>query len=310
MLKIISKLVDLGPRYGKKEIEAAKLITDELSSLNIPFEEDVFETSVPNIIRAELFADSIKIPCVGSSLFSGEIKSGEFIISAVGYSGKKRPFNISYNPLTDEISVMEFYVEPSVTVSRNSIAQIIMAKEVRGVIEVEKEYFTSKNILVGNSVNPKNIVFAHYDSIVGGGAIDNAGAVAVSLEIIKQNSKLLLDTLFVFSGNEEISYDDYETKSGYGFRIFEEKHAEIIKNSKQIVVIDGIGLGTPLFGQTGLDWVFQIKLLDKVKNKIYWLQNNQGDVLKYFHTSADSFDKLSEDHLEEAKIALLEKIGG
>ncbi|EKE10885.1 MAG: hypothetical protein ACD_15C00186G0004 [uncultured bacterium] len=308
MLRIIKRLAEIGPRYGQKELAAVAIIKEELNSLKVSFQEEFFETSVPKMVEAELHADGDMIPCIGSSLKSGEIESGEYLISALGYGGDERPFNISYSPITDEISVMDFYSEPSVTVSRKSILKISMAEKVNGAVKIEKEQFTASNILIGNSDSPRNIVFAHYDSVIGDGALDNAGAIGVIIEAVKDNLDLLRENLFVFAGNEEISYDDYKTKSGYGFRVFETMHADIIKSAKQIIVIDGVGISEPSFLQSGLDWVLQLKCLEEIKDKVYWLQNDQDRVLEYFHTKADTIDKLSEMHLQEARVALIEKL--
>lgn len=308
MFDFINKLTKIAPRYGSNEIKAAKVITDELESLQIQFKEEPFETSVPRVVKAELYADNIAIPCIGSSLISGKIKDGKFLISAFGFSGEKRPYNISYSPITDEISVVDIYKEPSVTISRNSVVQIVMAKEVRGIVEVEKEQFTTENILAGNINNPENIVIAHFDSLIGSGALDNAAAIAVMIEAIKTHRQILQNTLMVFSGNEEISYDDYKSKSGYGFRVFESLHRNILKSAKQIIVIDGIGVSVPSFVQTGLDWVLQVKMLDEIRKKVYWLQNDQSEVLKYFHTKADTADNLKEKYLHEAQTILIRKL--
>lgn len=183
-----------------------------------------------------------------------------------------------------------------------------MAKEVKGIIEVEKEKYTTENILVGNISNPENIIIAHFDSIVGDGALDNAAAIAVMIETIKQKAVVLQNTLFIFAGNEEISYDDYKIKSGYGFRMFESKHSNVLENAKQIIVIDGIGVSSPSFVQNGLDWVLQVKMLDKIRSKVFWLQNDQSEVLKYFHTKADIIENLSEKYLKEAQATLINKL--
>ena len=60
---------------------------------------------------------------------------------------------------------------------------------------MEKEKYTTENILVGNISNPENIIIAHFDSIVGDGALDNAAAIAVMIETIKQKAVVLQNTL-------------------------------------------------------------------------------------------------------------------
>jgi len=242
-------------------------------------------------------------------LVSGKIENGDHLISAFGNSGENHPFNISYSPITDEISVVDIYRQPSVTISRSSVIQIVMAKEVWGSVKVDREYFTSANILVGNLVNPQTIVIAHFDSMfVGKGALDNAAAISIMFEIIKNDPKIIENNLLIFTGNEEVSYDNYITKSGYGFRKFEERHIDILKNCKQIIVIDGIGVSDASFSQNGLDWVLQVKCLDEIRNKVFWLQNDQSEVLKYFHTKADTIKVIQEKYLQQAFLSLTDKL--
>jgi hypothetical protein len=309
MFDLINRLTKISPRFGHDEAKAAEVITDTLKALKIPYKEEPFDSSGPRMVKAELFADDMPVPCIGSSMASGEIKDGKYLISAFGYAGEKRPYNICYSPITDEISVVDFFNEPSVTISRKSVVTLVMADKVRGRVEVEEEKFKAENILVGNGDNPETIVIAHYDSIVGDGAVDNAGAVATVMEAIKLRPEILHNNLVVFAGNEEISYDNYKTRSGYGFRAFESEHGEQLKAARQIIVIDGIGVGHPAFVQTGLNWVLQVKMLDEIRGRVFWLQNDQSEVLKYFHTKADVVDNLQEEYLKEATTALVKRLG-
>lgn len=301
MIDLIKKLIKVSPRFGKNEIKAAEIIKSELKLLNIAFVEQPFETFIPNIINAELWVDGKPIDCLGSSLASGEIKSGDYLINAFEYSSKnKLPYNISYSPITDEISVVDFCEEPSITVSRESIDMIKNSNNVIGKVEVKKEKIKTENILVGNIINPKNIVIAHFDSIIGNGALDNAAGVAVLIDFLGKNKSALSDTLVIFSGNEEISYDNFYHRSGYGFRIFESKHGDLLEKADQIIVIDGVGIGEPRFSQEGLDWVLQVKMLEKIKNKVFWLQNDQAEVQKYFHTKSDNLINIKKKFLVAA----------
>ena len=93
--------------------------------------------------------------------------------------------------------------------------------------------------MVGNLINPKNLVFTHYDSIYSG-AVDNASGVAVTLKLILDKPKLLKTTLFVLSGNEELAYD-FPVYWGRGYREFEKKYWPLMKHSQKILIIDGVG---------------------------------------------------------------------
>jgi|SRR3989344_628562 len=304
----LKDLTDLGPRCAEKELQAAKIIKNYLSSINISFISQIFDSEVPVCTKAELIVDNKKIDCLGSSLVSGKIPNGEYLISHFGFTGDS-PYNIAYSPVTDNISVVDHFKVPSLTISRKDIIKIIMAKEVKGIIEIKRTRIKTENILVGNTEDPKYIVFAHFDSIIGPGAVDNAGSVTAMMSCIENNENLLTTTLFNFSGNEEMAYDDYQL-SGYGFRVFEQKYGNLLEKAEKIVVMDGLGVGEPIFTQNGLDWVLQLKMLDKIREKVFWLQNDQASVLQYFHTHSDKDEIIEEQYLSQAEDALRQKLTG
>lgn len=299
-------LTDLGPRYAEKEIQAAKIIKKELSLLEVPFVSQPFETEVPVCTKAELTIDGEKVDCLGSTIVGGQIPDGKYLISHFGFSGDT-PYNIAYSPVTDDISVVDHYRVPSLSISRKDVVKVVMAKEVIGSVVVNRTKIKTENILVGNSINPKHIIFAHFDSIIGRGAVDNAGSVTIMMSFIENNKNLLAETLFNFSGNEEMAYDDYKL-SGYGFRVFEDEYGNLLENAGKIIVMDGLGVDEPIFTQNGLDWVLQLKMLDKIRQKVFWLQNNQTPVLKYFHTKSDSDEIIKEKYLSNAENALKQKL--
>ncbi len=295
----LKKLISVSPRFAENELKAAEIIKSELSENNISFQIQPFQTAVPQTTKAELIIDGQNIPCMGSSLVSGDIPDGKYLVSHFGYSGDHTPYNIAYSPVTDDISVVDHLEIPSITISRKDIVKVVMGKDIHGRVEVEKKEFSTENILVGNLKNPKNIVFSHFDSIVKDGAVDNGAGVSVLMKLALQKN-IINDSLLIFSGNEEISYDDYSHKSGYGFRVFEKDYKNILLSTHKIFVIDGIGLTKANFSQAGLDWVLQLRCLDDVRSKVYWLQNDQSEILKYFHTIHDSIENLSEAHIESA----------
>lgn len=301
---ILHELTKIGPRFAENEIKAAKIIEEELHANKVDFSVQTFETEVPVCVKAELTADGNNIKCIGSTLKSGIIPNGDFLVSNLGYSCDSA-YNIAYSPVTDEISLVDHYKVPSLTISRKDIVKVVMAKNVSGLVEVERRKISTENILAGNLENPECIVFAHFDSIVGNGALDNAGSIAVVMSCLNNNKNLLKTTLFVFSGNEEVSYDEYKM-SGYGFRVFEEKYSTLLEKARRIIVLDGVGVGKPSCSQTGLDWVLQVKMLDKIIDKVFWLQNDQTLVLPYFHTAIDNPDIIDNEYLIEAE-KLLEK---
>lgn len=308
MLNIIKKLIEVSPRYGHNEIKTAKVIVGELKRLKVEYIEEVFDTSVPIIIKSELFADGEKIGCIGSSFTSGKIKDKKYLISSFDQSEEIRPYSIAFSPVSEEISVINVYKNPSVTISRNSVIKVALANKVEGEVEVKKEAIKSENILVGNVINPKNIVFAHYDCVVGSGAVDNAAAVSVLLELIKTKKELLTNTLVVFTGNEELSYDKYYDGCGYGFRVFEDKYNNLLENSQKIIVLDGIGIGKPNLTKNNLDLVLQLKGIEKLKDKAFWLQNDQSEVLKHYHSKSDVIKNINKTYLKESLSLLIKNL--
>lgn len=308
MLNFVAKFCRISPRFGKNENRASKIIKRELILIGAAFKEQPFKSAVPRYLKAELRADGILIPCLGSGLVSGKIPNAKYLISAVGLGGRKYPYNINYNQFSDEICVVDFHWAPSVAVSRAWANKLATAEKVAGRLAVKKEYFKSENILAGNTKNPQNIIFGHYDSIIGDGALDNAGAIAVMIDAISLRPKLLKNNLFVFAGNEEISYDNYKYRSGFGFRVFESKYGVLLAKCKRIIVVDGVGIGKPLYTQKGLKMVFQVKMLERIKHKVFWLQNDQSRVLRVFHTKDDKIKNLKESYLRAAAMALMEKL--
>lgn len=308
MIDIIKKLIEVSPRYGHNEMKAAKVIVDELKRLKVEYIEEVFDTSVPVVIKSELFADGEKVECIGSSFTSGKIEDKKYLISSFDQSEEIYPYSIAFSPVSDEISVINVYNNPSVTISRNSVIKVALANKVEGFVEIKKEIIKSENILVGNIVNPKNIVFAHYDSVVGDGAADNAAAVSILIELIKTKNELLSNSLMVFIGNEELSYDKYYYGSGYGFRVFEDNYGDILKKSQKIIVLDGIGIGKPNLSKDNLDLVLQLKEIKKLKDKAFWLQNDQSEVLKNYHSKADVIENISEKYLNEVLSLLIKSL--
>ena len=103
----------------------------------------------------------------------------------------------------------------------------------------QKKKQNTYQILIGNIKTPRNIIFSHFDSI-GNGAIDNASGTAIMIQVILSNKKSLKDNLFVFDGNEEISYDK-PVYWGKGYRNFEKKYGKQISKAEKLIVIDCVG---------------------------------------------------------------------
>ena len=133
---------------------------------------------------------------------------------------------IVFNPASLGICLQAYKDITTLSVNRDSIAKLVMANEIKGEVIVQEKEFTSQNIIVGNITNPKRIVFAHYDSIIGSGAIDNASSVETIYQTIVSNKSLLETNLFVFAGCEEESISS--PIGCFGFDVFDKEYLNIM----------------------------------------------------------------------------------
>lgn len=301
---LINNLVKIAPRRGKGEQVACRVLMNALKDFNIQFSLESFYTQIPITTHAELFADDKEIECLGASFLSGEFDNNSPILSS--YGAKLNKPSIMFNPVSKGICMQGYQEFPAVFINRDSVVDLVMANVVRGKLEVSEEEFESANILVGNIKDPKRIIFAHYDSIVGSGAIDNAGSVAVLFQAIQEKLDVLKNNLFVFAGSEEESIS--RPDGCYGFEIFDREYRKIVDGAIELIVLDGVGVGSSRYTDNHVDWVFYVNRINKLSNKIQWLQNDQTKVMSYYHTSLDTLDKLNAKYLEEAKDLLLAKL--
>lgn len=298
------ELTNISPRRGLLEQTSANLIKKYLDKNNVNYIVQEFDTKIPTIKKAELFADGIKIPCLGASFVSGKIDNTSVIVNATGPIVEKSM--IIFNPVSLGVCLQNFKKQPAISVNRDSIIQLTMANDIKGDVDVEEYKFISQNILVGNIKNPQNIIFAHYDSLIGG-AVDNAGSVEVIFQILVQNKDILVNNLFVFVGSEEESISSNEGL--WGFKNFDLIYHKLLLECKKIIVLDGVGIGTPNFVSHHIDWVFAVNSDEaSIYSKTIWMQNDQTLVMKYYHSSLDTIDLLKSQYLDEAKDLLINKI--
>lgn len=163
------------------------------------------------------------------------------------------------------------------------------------------------NILVGNLAKPRSILLTHFDAI-GSGALDNASGVAVSLAVLINNPDFVKDNLVVFSGCEEIS-PEKPVFWGYGYRQFERKYGQLLKNCRAIYVVDCVGNGKLHFFQG--DYYFHeavpLNNLDLVKDKLFVLTGSVKKLLAVCHTQKDTTEKLDQKFLEASYDQLVRK---
>ncbi|MBP6854974.1 MAG: hypothetical protein KBD26_01630 [Candidatus Pacebacteria bacterium] len=305
MENIIKEIIKYKNRQGVELLEVQEYIQNILNINNIPFVLNEFKSVVPKC-EATLIVDGLSVECRGCSYIGGKINSKSCILSSTTPSRFNLDnTNINFNPYSDAVSCSNFYFAPAIAVSRNDISKIINAKNIEGEVRVEKIETNVAHILVGNFKNPKNIIFAHFDSI-SIGAIDNASGVAVALSAIIQNPEILKESLFVFDPNEELSYDK-PTYWGHGFRVFEEKYSNLFDEAEKIIPIDCVGNG-PVVADSNPEIIylaFPIKEFDKYKNKMITIYSDIDQLMTVYHSDADVLSNLDENKLKEAQDLLL-----
>ncbi|MCK6463004.1 MAG: M28 family peptidase [Candidatus Pacebacteria bacterium] len=304
----IRDLLNFSPRQGKKAEMTGKYLEKTLKYHKVSFLSEKFKVEIPEV-GASLAVDGKKIPCKGCSFIGGEIKSKNSIASSLISSRlfANQP-NINFNPECDDISAANFYFSPAVAVSRKNITAIIQANKILGKVSVKKVEMESNQILVGNTSSPKNIIFGHYDSI-GSGATDNASGVAVMIDVLVKNPTTSENNLFVFDGNEELSYDR-PTYWGHGYRVFEERHGDLLKRAHKIFVVDCVGNGK-MFSTNDpeiINLAFPISSAEKLKDKIHILSGDIKKLMKVYHSNLDTEKELSVKYLNEAVRLLLKQL--
>lgn len=300
-LNILSRFDLSKERQGRVARKTVNEIKKILKETHIDFTVENFTTYVPKISKAKLIVDGKNIPCMGCSFVSGKISSKDSVVSSLissQYLIDKA--NINFNPECDSISRSNFYFAPSLAINKKDLAMVVNGRKVRAEVKVKKTECVVENLLVGNKKNPKNIVFAHYDSI-GPGVVDNASGFVTVLSVIIQNQETLKDTLYVFDGNEELSYD-FPVYWGHGFRVFEKKHFRIMDRAEKIVVVDCVG-NVKTFSTNDekiSKLAFPIKNISKWKNKVEIVGGDIDDLMTVYHSDLDVVSKLSQKYLDDA----------
>ena len=299
--EIIDGLVGLGERQLEAETKAADFIEGILTENKIAFTNNHYAVQIPKIVKAKLVADGLGVPCLGSCFNSGTIDSSSKIISSLEPSiDWSKTININYNPDDENFSRPDFYFAPALTVKRGEIDKLKNAKEIIGEVKVIPTDHQSRDILVGNKINPEYLLFAHYDS-VGPGAVDNAGGVSVLIKLVLERADLLNKCLVVFAANEELSYD-WPVYWGHGFREFEKKNNCLLKNAKNILVVDGPGNGrTSVINDSRLlKLAFPIASFKKMIEKTTVISGDYDNLMRVYHGEDDLQCELDDKYLKES----------
>lgn len=298
IIKFIERFTAFSPRQLCNETKAADYMLRLLNANKIDYIEQKFLIKLPAVEREFLLCDGKNIKAKACSFVSGKIENNDSIISSLISARKFLNLpNINFNPKCDNISLSNFYFAPALAVSKKKLPKILNCKKIFGEVKISHRIHKSKNILVGNVSAPKCILFAHYDSL-GKGAIDNASGTAVLLHIAINNTDILKNNLLVFSGCEELSYDN-PVYWGKGYRIFEKKYISLMEHAMKILVVDSVGNGKPAISTTKelLQLAFAIKNLDKLRHKIFTIYGNIEDLMSVYHSDDDIAKKISRKQL-------------
>jgi Iap family predicted aminopeptidase len=201
-----------------------------------------------------------------------------------------------------------YYKHAAIAIRRSDVATVLAAKELSGKTVVEPYTFTGHNFLVGNTKNPKNVIFTHYDCWESG-AVDNASGTAVLMSLVVNNPEVLKENLFVIAGTEEISYDE-PIYWGKGYREFQKEYADQLQKAELIIVIDCVGYSEhewvtdPSHVMLGLP----LDNFEAFSDKCKMICGDFDKLMKVYHSNDDTIDLLSEKSLQEAQKLLIKAI--
>lgn len=310
MIEIIENLTKLGTRQGKMAQKARDYICEVLDEKRIPFVVEKFPTHIPVNKKAELMVDGKRAECLGCGLRSGEIPTTDIASSLMSSKLLIDKAVIYCNPMCRVPTPTNFSFGPAIAVSPAVLKKLFTSKKSQARILVRKTKVQSNFILVGNTGDPKTIVFSHFDSL-GPGAIDNASGTAVALNaaITLREQNRLDDVLFVFDGNEEISYD-YPTYWGHGYRVFESRYFSLLKRARQIIIVDSIGQGGSAFitDPKIINLAFPLARIKELGAKVAVLSGNFERLMAVYHSRLDLPGGISLKDLKQARKLLLDRI--
>lgn len=300
ILGLIRAFCELGQRQAETAANACNLIEHFFKANSIEYSFDEFDTSIPSVESSELRVDGVLVESQSCSFTGGELSKGcEVITSLQSSQNHLYTPNINFNQKCAQLSTPNYYTAPAFAVLEKDLEKINAAKEIVGKAVVKKSSFKSKQLLVGNLNSPKNILVSHYDSLFQG-AVDNASGTAAMLYLLQKYKDLQKDNLFIFDGNEELSYDK-GIYWGHGYREFEAKYRGVLESAAQILVIDCIGYSQAYFYDSPeiIRLAFPLSDPDLCKDKCSIVSGDIDTLMTFYHSDADCPDLIKKDLILE-----------
>jgi hypothetical protein len=284
IIDIIKDLERFSPRNDEESLNnTSKYIKENLEKVGIDFFDQYFKVSIPFDEGSYILLDNgEKIIGKANSFVSGYFEEKN-IYSSQNMSQEIRIPHINYNQYYDAFSGVIFYDFPVINIKKSDLIKVINSEEIKVYVNV-------------------NIIFTHFDTIFNG-ALDNSSGIAILLYGIINNKININENLIVFSGCEELSYDR-PYYWGYGYRVFEYEYKEILEKSKKIIVCDMIGHSKPILTKDYIKEAFPI-MSEYLYEKSILISESNNDWIKFYHSDADTIDKINEDYIEEGLNLLL-----
>jgi len=303
IIDIIKDLEKFSPRNNEESLKNIyKYIKENLEKVGIDFFDQYFKVSIPFDEGSYIILDNgEKIIGKANSFVSGYFEEKN-IYSSQNINQEINIPHINYNQYYDVFSGVIFYDFPVINIKKSDLIKVINSEEIKVYVNIKRKLIKTENILVGNIENPKNIIFTHFDTIFNG-ALDNSSGTATLLYGIINNKINIKEDLIVFSGCEELSYDR-PYYWGYGYRVFEYEYKEILEKSKKIIVYDMFGHSKPTLTKEYIKEAFPI-MSEYLYEKSILISESNNDWIKFYHSDADTIDKINEYYIEEGLKLLL-----
>jgi hypothetical protein len=309
LLPIVEQLVIFSPRQLEGETKTLAYLETELKQTNIVYRRQEFTIELPKYTH-KLLVDGKEIGGMPCALESGEITDKQALHNTLLDPNYCDEPNINFSPVCSGHSLATFYHAPAIAVNHAELETLLAGKDVHGSVTVERVSHATANILVGNLTNPRKIVFAHIDSIQMG-AVDNASGVAVTLNLLKEQPEILNDNLIIFSACEELSFAK-PYYWGYGYRVFEKEYEQLMKDAKEILVIDSVGqTDAQIYDKSKLELMrlaFPIEHMDEWQDRIKVIAGDLDVLMTVYHSDLDDLTQVHEDYLRQAQDFLAKHI--